>query len=88
MIVRDGVDEVHVEISDSGPGISPDDQQRLFQPFTQLRSSSSEVFEGTGLGLALTKQLVELHGGNVWLRSEIGQGSTFGFSLPRHPVLD
>lgn len=88
VIVRDGAGEVHVEISDTGPGISPNDQQQLFQPFTQLKSSSSEVYEGTGLGLALTKQLVELHGGNVWLRSEIGQGSTFGFSLPRHPVLD
>lgn len=88
VIVHDGADEVHVEISDTGPGISPNDQQRLFQPFTQLRSSSSEVYEGTGLGLALTKQLVELHGGNIWLRSEIGQGSTFGFSLPRHLLIE
>ncbi len=84
LIVIDQASEVLVEVRDSGPGIAPEDQLRLFQPFVQLGNTSN--YEGTGLGLALTKQLVELHGGRVWLRSRVGKGSTFGFSLPRSGV--
>ncbi len=88
LVVQDDKDEVRVEVCDTGPGITRDDQKRLFKPFTQLKNTSTEAYEGTGLGLALTKQLVELHEGRVWLQSCVGKGSTFGFSLPRHSVLD
>lgn len=83
LVVQDDKGEVRIEICDTGPGITQNDQKRLFKPFVQLRSSSTDAYEGTGLGLALTKQLVELHEGRVWLRSCVGKGSTFGFSLPR-----
>ena len=89
LVVIDGNQEVRIEIRDSGPGIAPEDRQRLFQPFVQLDSATDSPVEGTGLGLALTKQLVELHGGRVWLHSQVGRGSTFGFSLPREtPVTE
>jgi two-component system, sensor histidine kinase len=81
--VEDDLHEVRVEVSDTGPGISPEDQRRLFQPFTQLENAAASEFGGTGLGLTLVKQLVELHGGRVWLRSRLGEGATFGFSVPR-----
>ncbi len=83
LVVMDGDSEVRIEIRDTGPGISPQDRSRLFEPFVQLANASDNPIEGTGLGLALTKQLVELHGGRVWLHSRVGKGSTFGFSLPR-----
>lgn len=83
LVVIDGSQEVRIEIRDNGPGIAPEDRQRLFQPFVQLDNAADSPIEGTGLGLALTKQLVELHGGRVWLHSQVGRGSTFGFSLPR-----
>lgn len=83
LVVYDDGREVRIEVRDSGPGIPQEDQARLFQPFVQLKNPEAEAYEGTGLGLALTKQLVELHGGRVWLHSRVGLGSTFGFSLPR-----
>lgn len=76
--------EVRVEIEDTGPGISAEEQGQLFQPFTQLESPENREFEGTGLGLALVKLLVDLHGGRVWIRSTVGAGSIFGFALPVH----
>lgn len=87
LYVREREGEVCVEVRDTGPGISPEQQALLFKPFSQLRAAEAELqgMTGTGLGLALTKQLVELHGGRVWLRSRVGRGSTFGFSLPRRP---
>jgi two-component system sensor kinase FixL len=69
-------------ITDTGIGISPEDQKRLFQPFVQVDSKLNRKYEGTGLGLALVKQIVELHGGNVSLRSELNQGSCFTVRLP------
>jgi len=74
--------EVRVEVSDNGIGIAQEDLPKLFKPFSQVDSSSTRSFEGTGLGLALSKRLVELHGGRVWVQSTLGQGSRFGFSLP------
>jgi PAS domain S-box-containing protein len=73
---------VHFSVSDTGIGIAPDDMQRLFQPFTQVDSSLTRRNEGTGLGLALVKRLVELHGGAISVTSEIGRGSCFTVSLP------
>ena len=73
---------VNFSVTDTGIGISEDDQKRLFQPFTQLDSSLSRKYDGTGLGLALVKRLTELHGGTVSLESEVGRGSCFTVSLP------
>lgn len=75
--------EIIVSISDCGPGIDPKDQAAIFDAFTQLKPTYAPKHEGTGLGLTLVKQLVELHGGRVWLESTPGQGARFSFSLPR-----
>lgn len=69
-------------VSDSGIGISSADQERLFQPFTQIDSTLARRYEGTGLGLAMVKRLAELHGGSVSLKSTPNQGSTFTVRLP------
>jgi PAS domain S-box-containing protein len=67
-------------VSDTGPGIPRDKQSRLFQPFTQVDTSTTRQFGGTGLGLTIAKTLVELMGGRIWFDSEPGQGSTFSFT--------
>jgi signal transduction histidine kinase len=77
---RDG--SVEIAVTDTGIGISPRDQDRIFSEFLQVEGSYSRKYEGTGLGLALTKKLVELHGGRIWVDSFPGEGSTFTFSLP------
>jgi len=74
-------DRVRVEVRDNGPGIPPEEQKRIFEAFYRLRESGKKS-EGTGLGLAITHRLVELHGGELSLDSEIGQGSCFHFCLP------
>ncbi len=73
---------VRISVSDNGIGISPDKQKSIFDPFTQAESFLNRKFEGTGLGLALVKQYVEMHEGRVWLESEEGKGSTFTFTIP------
>jgi signal transduction histidine kinase len=73
--------EVRVSVADTGPGIAPGDHERVFEEFQQT-DAGLERLEGTGLGLALSKRLVELHGGRIWLESELGKGSTFVFTLP------
>ncbi|MCM1987903.1 ATP-binding protein [Methanococcoides seepicolus] len=75
-------DFVHIYVKDSGIGISPEDQGKLFNPFFQVDSSSTREYGGTGLALALIKKFVEMHGGKIWVESEVGKGSTFGFSIP------
>jgi signal transduction histidine kinase len=74
--------EVSVAVRDTGPGIATDDQARIFDEFQQARDANGERPEGTGLGLALSKSLVELHGGRIWVESELGRGSTFTFTIP------
>jgi signal transduction histidine kinase len=72
---------VRVSVADTGPGIAPGDHERVFEEFQQT-DAGLERLEGTGLGLALSRRLVELHGGRIWLESELGKGSTFVFTLP------
>ena len=75
-------DELVTQVTDTGVGMTPEDQEKLFQPFMQLDASKSREYSGSGLGLALTKRLVEIHGGRIWVKSEKGKGSTFQFTLP------
>ena len=77
----DGV--VRVEVGDTGPGIPVEEHERIFQEFRQLKMNGSmDKLGGTGLGLALTKKFVEMHGGKVWVESQVGKGSRFFFTLP------
>ena len=76
-------DGVSVAITDTGVGIAPADQARVFEEFAQARAGAAGEQEGTGLGLTLSRKLVELHGGTIWVESELGKGSTFTFTLPR-----
>ena len=75
-------DVVEVSVTDTGVGIAPEDQETVFEEFRQVGTDVAKKHEGTGLGLALTRRFVELHGGNIWLESEVGVGSTFTFAIP------
>jgi signal transduction histidine kinase len=75
--------QVLVSVSDTGAGIPPEDQERIFQRFEQVTQEDGRRPNGTGLGLALSKEFVEMHGGRIWVESELGKGSTFTFSLPQ-----
>jgi len=74
--------EIHVSVEDSGIGIADDDLERIFESFQQGPRSGSGAAEGTGLGLTLSKRIVELHGGRLWVESRLGHGSTFTFAIP------
>jgi signal transduction histidine kinase len=73
---------VEISVSDTGIGISPEDQAKIFEEFRQVGTDFAHKTEGTGLGLTLAKKFVELHGGRIWVESEVGKGSTFIFTLP------
>jgi signal transduction histidine kinase len=73
---------VEISVTDSGIGIAPEDQAAIFEEFRQVGSDETRKQEGTGLGLTLAKKFVELHGGRLWVESELGRGSTFTFTLP------
>jgi len=72
---------VEVSVTDTGVGIAPEDQEAVFEEFRQVGTADKKV-EGTGLGLALSRKFVELHGGRIWVTSQVGVGSTFAFTLP------
>jgi signal transduction histidine kinase len=78
---RDG--SVEVSVSDTGVGIAPEDQEAVFEEFRQVGTAAKKV-EGTGLGLTLCRKFIELHGGRIWVKSELGAGSTFTFTIPVH----
>ncbi|WP_135613244.1 PAS domain S-box protein [Methanococcoides sp. AM1] len=71
-----------IKVKDTGIGISKNYHEKIFEPFTQVDSSSSRLYEGNGLGLALVKKIVEMHDGEVLFKSELGEGTTIGFSIP------
>jgi signal transduction histidine kinase len=73
---------VEVSVTDTGIGIAPEDQAKIFEEFRQVGGDYAHKKEGTGLGLTLAKKFVELHGGRIWVESEVGKGSTFSFTLP------
>ena len=72
---------IEVSVSDTGVGIAPEDQEAVFEEFRQVGTADKKV-EGTGLGLALSRKFIELHGGKIWVKSEVGAGSTFTFAVP------
>jgi signal transduction histidine kinase len=77
---------VTIWVRDTGIGIAPADQERIFNYFERVDGDDARLYTGTGLGLAISRWLVELHGGRIWLESELGKGSTFFFTLPRMPA--
>ena len=79
-VSADGV--VEISVSDTGIGIAPQDQETIFEEFRQVGTDYAQKREGTGLGLTLTRKFVELHGGKIWVESEVGKGSRFTFTLP------
>jgi two-component system sensor histidine kinase ChiS len=84
--MHEGNDEpaefVLVEVGDTGRGIAPDHHELIFREFAQVDASASRAHHGTGLGLTIARRYVELHGGRIWVESELGQGSRFFFTLP------
>ncbi|HEV8437639.1 MAG TPA: GAF domain-containing protein [Methylomirabilota bacterium] len=76
---------VEISVSDTGIGIAAEDHEAIFEEFRQVGHDYSRKREGTGLGLTLARRFVELHGGRIWVKSEVGKGSTFTFSLPERP---
>ena len=77
--MTDGMAEISV--ADTGVGIAPEDQEAIFEEFRQVGTADKKI-EGTGLGLALSRKFIELHGGRIWVESEVGKGSTFTLTLP------
>lgn len=73
--------QVRVSIADQGQGIPPEEQPRIFDRF--FRASNAGSIKGSGLGLFIVKMLVQAHGGEIWLESEVGKGSTFSFTIPQ-----
>jgi signal transduction histidine kinase len=71
-----------IAVRDTGPGIAPADQKKIFEEFQQADSSSTRKKGGSGLGLSISKRIIEMHGGRIWVESEVGCGSTFTFTLP------
>jgi signal transduction histidine kinase len=84
---KDGNESVQVSVSDTGPGIPPGEKQMIFDKFYQIAQAGDSKPKGTGLGLAICKALVELHGGRIWVESDLNHGSTFYFTLPASPSI-
>jgi signal transduction histidine kinase len=80
--VRKEDDEIVVSVIDTGKGIAEEDHNKVFEKFAQAGDPHTGRSKGTGLGLTISKQIVEQHGGRIWVESEVGKGSVFSFSLP------
>ncbi len=78
---------VEISVSDTGIGIAPEDQATIFEEFRQVGTAYAQKGEGTGLGLTRAKKFVEMHGGRIWVESEVGKGSTFMFTLPERSLV-
>lgn len=87
-IQRNGDEWVQISVVDTGPGIPQEEAERIFDKFYQIAQSGVQKVKGTGLGLAIAKALVEVHGGRIWVESEVGKRSTFSFTLPTHAPSD
>lgn len=81
-IDKNGAEWAQISVADTGPGIPPEEANRIFDKFYQIAQGGKQKARGTGLGLAISKALVEMHGGKIWMESEVGRGSTFSFTLP------
>jgi signal transduction histidine kinase len=75
-------DALEVSVTDTGIGIRPEDQERIFYEFEKIESAQTPYYEGSGMGLALAQRFVEMHGGKIWVESQHGKGSTFVFRIP------
>ena len=78
-------DIVRLTIADTGVGIPADKLERVFDRFYQVDGSATRRFGGAGLGLAIVRRIIEAHGGQIWVESDLGQGSSFKFTLPTEP---
>ena len=87
LTVKDAPDQLLVAVRDTGIGIKPEDLPKLFREFEQIDGSYTRRYQGTGLGLALCRRFVQMHGGRIWAESQFGKGSTFTFTIPREPRL-
>ena len=79
---KNGNDYIQISVADTGPGILPEERNKIFSKFYQVANIDKKKPKGSGLGLAISKALVEMHGGKIWMDSEVGRGSTFYFTLP------
>ena len=82
IITEDGNDEIIFAVKDNGVGIAPEMFEKVFEPFTQIDSSTTRDWGGIGLGLSIVKKYIEMHGGRIWIESEVGKGTTFYFTIP------
>jgi signal transduction histidine kinase len=74
-----------ISVRDTGIGIAPEHQEAIFEEFRQVGRNDAQKREGTGLGLMLARKFIEIHGGKIWVESEVGKGSKFSFTLPLNP---
>ena len=85
VVIKDTPEQLVVSVHDTGIGMKPEDLPKLFREFEQIDGSYTRRYQGTGLGLALCRRFVEMHGGRIWAESQFGTGSTFTFTIPREP---
>jgi signal transduction histidine kinase len=85
---RNGAGWVQVSVADTGPGVSPEQTDKIFEEFYQIPQAGRAKLKGMGLGLTIAKKLLEMHGGKIWVQSESGKGSTFFFTLPAGELVE